>query len=202
MRSSSTVRLLTQVKNWIKVQAHDHPKFRTVAARYGQTMHQVNMRMAVTLLRDAAAERRAKEKAEAPTVKTEEQTRHDEAQKEKNAARAKAEKKEASKSIWRRKFRPLPEEKAVDLFADVIGDSFILIIASGLILYEYIRAKGKPDIQAEKIAELNEKLQELEQRGSELEEAEKERQKRVENLETVLGEMRKTTGKKRLLSSS
>ncbi|KAH8792652.1 optic atrophy 3-like protein [Hyaloscypha finlandica] len=185
--------------NWIKVQAHDHPKFRAVAARYGQTMHQINMRMAVTLLRDAAAERRAKEKAEAPTVKTEEQMRHDEAMKEKNAAKEKAEKKEASKSIWRRRFRPLPENKAVDLFADVIGDSFILLIASGLILYEYIRAKGKPDVNAEKIAELNEKLKELDQREIELEEAEKARQKRVETLEQALEEMRKASGKRRSL---
>ncbi|KAH8814221.1 optic atrophy 3-like protein [Hyaloscypha sp. PMI_1271] len=185
--------------NWIKVQAHDHPKFRAVAARYGQTMHQINMRMAVTLLRDAAAERRAKEKAEAPTVKTEEQMRHDEAMKEKNAAKEKAEKKEASKSIWRRRFRPLPENKAVDLFADVIGDSFILLIASGLILYEYIRAKGKPDVNAEKIAELNEKLKELDQREIELEEAEKARQKRVETLEQALEEIRKASGKRRSL---
>jgi optic atrophy 3 protein len=162
-------------------------------------MHQINMRMAVTLLRDAAAEKRAKEKAEAPTVKTEEQMRHDEAMKEKNAAKEKAEKKEASKSIWRRRFRPLPENKAVDLFADVIGDSFILLIASGLILYEYIRAKGKPDVNAEKIAELSEKLKELDQREIELEEAEKARQKRVETLEQALEEMRKASGKKRSL---
>jgi optic atrophy 3 protein len=163
-------------------------------------MHQINMRMAVTLLRDAAAEKRAKEKAEAPTVKTEEQMRHDEAQREKNAAKEKAEKKEASKSIWRRKFRPLPENKAVDLFADVIGDSFILLVAGGLILYEYIRARGKPDVNAEKIAELNEKLKELDQREIELEEAEKERQKRVETLEQALEEMRKASGKKKSFS--
>lgn len=37
------------------------------------------MRMQVTLLRDVAAERRAREKAEAPTVKTEQQTIADEA---------------------------------------------------------------------------------------------------------------------------
>jgi uncharacterized membrane protein YdbT with pleckstrin-like domain len=114
--------------------------------------------MAVTLLRDVAAEKRAKEKAEAPTVKTEEQVRQEEANKEKTAAKEKAEKKEAAKSIWRRKFRPLPEEKAVDLFADVIGDTFILSVAIALILYEYLRSKGKPDVNAEKIAELNKRL--------------------------------------------
>jgi hypothetical protein len=105
-------------------------------------------------------------------------------------------------SVWKRKFRPLPEDKAVDLFADVIGDSFILLVAGGLILYEYVRAKGKPDINAEKIAELNEKLLELDSREKELEEAEKERQTRVETLEQAIEEMRKNTVKKKLLSLS
>jgi len=188
--------------NWIKVQAHDHPKFRTIAARYGQTMHQINMRMAVTLLRDKAAERRAKEKAEAPTVKTEEQMKHDEAQKEKQAAKDKAAQKEASTSVWKRKFRPLPEAKAVDLFADVIGDSFILLVAGGLILYEYLRTKGKPDSNADKIAELNRKLEELDAREKELEETEKEQKNRVETLEQAIEEMRKGSGKKKSLSLS
>ncbi|CZR50983.1 uncharacterized protein PAC_00858 [Phialocephala subalpina] len=183
--------------NWIKVQAHDHPKFRTIAARYGQTMHQINMRMAVTLLRDKAAEKRAKERAEAPTVKTEEQMKHEEAQKEKLARDKAAAQKEASTSVWKRKFRPLPESKAVDLFADVIGDSFILLVAGGLILYEYLRAKGKPDLNAEKIAELKQKLEELEAREKELEEGEQQQKNRVETLEQAIEEMRKASGKKK-----
>lgn len=183
-------------QNYIKAQAHDHPKFRTYAARYGQSIHQLNMRLTVTLLKDSAAEKRAKEKAEAPTVKTEEQTRHDEAQREKNAQRDKAAQHEASKSIWRRKFRPLPEAKAVDLFADVIGDSFILLVAGGLIIYEYVRAKGKPDANAEKIAELNMKLEELDIREKQLEEAEKEQEARVETLEQAIEVMRKASSKK------
>jgi DNA repair exonuclease SbcCD ATPase subunit len=160
------------------------------------------MRMAVTLLRDRAAELRAKEKAEAPTVKTEEQMKHEAAQKEKQAAKDKAAQKEASTSVWKRKFRPLPEAKAVDLFADVIGDSFILLVAGGLILYEYLRAKGKPDLNAERIAELNKKLEELDTREGELEEAEKQQKSRVETLEQAIEEMRKTTGKKKSLSVS
>jgi hypothetical protein len=156
------------------------------------------MRMAVTLLRDVAAEKRAKDKAEAPTVKTEEQMRHDEAQKEKH----KFEKKEAAKSVWRRKFRPLPESKAVDLFADVIGDSFILLVAGGLILYEYIRAKGKPDHNADKIAALDERLRELDRREKELEEAETERRTRVETLEQAIEEMKKASNKKSFSLSS
>jgi hypothetical protein len=155
------------------------------------------MRMQVTLLRDIAAEKRAKEKAEAPTVKTEEQTKADEAKEKAD----KAGQKEASKSVWKRKFRPLPESKAVDLFADVIGDSFILFVAGGLILFEYVRSKGKPDTQAEKMAELNRKLDILEQRERELEEMEKERRTQVETLEQALEEMRKQTGRKGLIRS-
>lgn len=171
--------------NYIKAQAHDHPKFRSYAARYGQTLHQINMRMTVTLLRDANAERRAKEKADAPTAKTEEQTRQDEAREK--------EKKEAPKpaSIWRRRFRPLSEGKAVDLFADVIGDAFILLVASGLIVYEYVRSSGKPDPHAEKIAALDARVRELDQREKELEEAEKQRQTQIETLEQAFEEMRR-----------
>jgi hypothetical protein len=147
-------------------------------------MHQINMRMAVTLLRDAAAE------------KTKEQTEH-EALKDKPVKEKTAPKEAQSVSIWRRKFRALPEEKAVDLFADVIGDSFILFVAGGLILYEYVRAKGKPDVNGEKIAELNKKLEELENRGKELEEAEKVQRDRVETLEQALEVMRQAANKKR-----
>ena len=73
---------------------------------------------------------------------------------------------------------------------------------AGLIIYEYVRAKGKPDVNAEKIAELNEKLVELDRRENELEEAEKKRQDRVETLEQAIEEMRKQSGKKRILSLS
>jgi optic atrophy 3 protein len=156
--------------------------------------------MQVTLLRDVAAEKRAKERAEAPTAKTEEQTKADEA-KEKAASKEKTAQKETSKSVWRRKFRPLPETKAVDLFADVIGDSFILFVAGGLILYEYFKSKGKPDVQAEKMAEFNRKLEELEQREKELEETEKKRRAQFETLEKTLEEMKKGSGRMVLLRS-
>ena len=158
--------------------------------------------MAVTLLKDNAAEKRAKDKAEAPTVKTEEQMRHEEARKQKNAERDKAAQAEAKKSVWRRKFRALPEEKAVDLFADVVGDTFILVVAGSLILYEYVRTKGKPDANAEKIAELRRRLEELDQREREFEEAEKENKTRVDTLEQAIEEMRKASGRKRSLSLS
>lgn len=108
----------------------------------------------------------------------------------------------ATQSVWKRKFRPLSENKAVDLFADVIGDSFILLIASGLILYESIRSRAKPDANSEKIALLNEKLEELDIREKQLEEAEKKQESRVEILEKALEELRKPASKKKLLQLS
>jgi hypothetical protein len=144
----------------------------------------------------------AKERAEAPTVKTEEQIKADEAAKEKQAAKDKEEQKEASKSIWKRKFRALPEAKAVDLFADVIGDTFILFVASALIMYEYIRQAGKPDSNAIKFEELEGKLQEEQRRIEELETVQKEREHRVEILELALEALKNPPKKKGILSIS
>lgn len=158
------------------------------------------MRLSVAALRDVTAEKRAKEKAEAPTVKTEEQTRAEEAAKEKAKAERKEAKAEVSKSVWRRKFRPLPEAKAVDLFADVIGDAFILAIGGGLIIYEYVKSSGKPDANAVKIAELDRQLKEEESRIAELEEIERKQQERVNALEDALEALRSHPSKKRSLS--
>ncbi|KAI0019558.1 optic atrophy 3-like protein [Xylariomycetidae sp. FL0641] len=178
--------------NHIKAQAHDHPRFRQFAAKYGQMMHQLNMRLSVALLRNADAEQRAKEKAEkaeAPTVKTKEQAEKDEQLRAKHgmtSEQIRARKTIPLISVWRRKFRPLPEAKAVDLFADVIGDAFILFVATALILYEYHKAAQKPDANLERIQELRERFETLEKRERELEEAEKLQQNRVLLLEEAL----------------
>lgn len=152
------------------------------------------MRLQVTLLRDRVAERRAKERAEAPTVKTEEQTRAEEkaaadkAKKEKSSSTS-----ESQQSVWKRRFRPLPETKAVDLFADVIGDAFILLVASGLIIYEYQKAASKPDTNAENLKALKEKLEKLEEKERIREKVESEQRTRVETLEQAIEEMKKAT---------
>ncbi|KAJ6787319.1 hypothetical protein PWT90_09865 [Aphanocladium album] len=222
--------------NHIKKQAHDHARFRAFAARYGQMMHQINMRMSVALLRDPEAERRAKEKAEAPTVKTELQTKREEEAKQKEkereekqkqkqqqqsgrasgagagtgagtgagngtgstAAAAARPKRQPFQNIWTRKFRSLPEDKAVDLFADVIGDTFILTVAVALILYETWRAGKKPDANKERIAELERRLDEREE---ELRAAEEKHQQRFETLELALRSLRDPKTKKPLLPS-
>ncbi|KAK1600097.1 optic atrophy 3-like protein [Colletotrichum navitas] len=224
--------------NQIKAQAHEHPKFRAFAARYGQSIHQLNMRLNVALLRNPDAEQRAKEKAEAPTVKTKEQVEKEEAAKARQANSDAAKRKplvptassessssslsssssnsesgstasgssstgsstkEKPKTVWRRKFRPLPENKAVDLFADVIGDAFILGVASAIIVYEYWKASQKPDQNAERIRVLDEKLEELTRRERELAQREDERSQRYLAMEAALRDLRDPKTKKPLL---
>ncbi|KAF4429599.1 OPA3-like protein [Fusarium austroafricanum] len=184
--------------NHIKAQAHDHPRLREFAARYGQYMHQLNMRMSVALLRNPDAERRAKEKAEAPTVKTEEQQKRDDQLKQKQATET-PKKSIPFQNIWRRKFRPLPENKAVDLFADVIGDAFILSVAIALIVYETWKSSQKPDVNRMRIEELDQKFEELKKREEELEEAEKKQKERYESLEEALRQLKDPKTKQPLL---
>jgi CRISPR/Cas system-associated protein endoribonuclease Cas2 len=215
---ASSILITMYTQNRIKIQAHEHPRFRTIAIKYGQILHQWSLRMSVSALRDVAAEKRRKEKAEAPTVKTEEQMKAEEKQKAKaeekgseetvaDAVKAhvahEAKGEEHHQSVWKRKFRPLPEAKAVDLFADVAGDVFVLIIASGLIMWEYIRSKNKPDATAEKLGELSEHMKQEEAKIAELEEANKAQKERIDGLEHEV-EMLKTpsTKKRGLLSLS
>ncbi len=186
----------------IKRQAHEHAGFQRFAAKYGQMIHQLNMRMSVALLRNPEAELRAKEKAEAPTVKTKEQVEKEEQLRAKYGTTPKEShptRSAASVSVWRRKFRPLPEAKAVDLFADVAGDAFILLVAGGLIIYEYHRSSQKPDHNLERIKELDQKLEELKSREEKLEEAEKAQLARLQMIEEALRAFKDPKTKKPLL---
>lgn len=166
-------------------------------------IHQLNMRLSVAVLRDLEAEKRAKEKAEAPTVKTEEQVRKEEdtKAKEKTSSNSSSSKSRSPifQNVWRRKFRPLPEAKAVDLFADVIGDAFILSVAGGLIIYEYYKAMQKPDVNKQRIDELEERYQELKKREDELADAEEKQRLRFESLEEALRALKDSKTKQPLL---
>lgn len=162
------------------------------------------MRLSVALLRDVDAERKAKEKAEAPTVKTKEQVEKEEQLKAKYGATAK----DASHSrnplrtsVWKRRFKPLPEGKAVDLFADVIGDGFILLVATVLILYETWRSSIKPDRNKEMIEELHKRFEELRLREEGHEEEERRQQSRILQLEEVLRNYKDPKTKQPLLPS-
>lgn len=167
-------------------------------------MHQLNMRLSVALLRNSEAELRAKEKAEAPTVKTEEQVKREEEIKTKYGTTAKEShptKGVVPRSVWRRKFRPLPEAKAVDLFADVIGDAFILAVGGGLITYEYWKSSQKPDKNKEMIDDLQRRMEELDRREAALEEEERRQRARVEMIEEALRAFKDPKTKRPLLAT-
>ncbi|KKA27403.1 hypothetical protein TD95_000478 [Thielaviopsis punctulata] len=167
--------ILSRLQNHIKAQAHEHPSFRVFAARYGQVIHQINMRLNVAVLRNASASSGSKTPvASAPTVKTKEQIEREEAAPP------------PTTSIWRRKFKALPEAKAVDLFADVIGDSFILSVAMALLLYEWWRSSSKPDANAVRLEELRAELEAMKAAEEALAEKSEEQQKRIQILEDAL----------------
>ena len=159
------------------------------------------MRMSVAVLRNKDAEQRAKEKAETPTVKTEEQVKKEEELRAKYGTTARAVVKEASPSVWKRRFRPLPEAKAVDLFADVIGDTFILAVAGGLITYEYWKSSQKPDKNKEMIEDLQRRMEELRVKEEELEARERLQQERVQLIEEALRAFKDPKTKKPLLAT-
>ena len=161
------------------------------------------MRLNVALLRNPEAEQRAKEKAEAPTVKTKEQIEREEQLRVKygTTPNASHSPKAPTTSIWRRKFRPLPEAKAVDLFADVIGDAFILLVAVGLVTYEYQRASAKPDHNLEKIKELTDTIEELKRREEELEQAKEDQLARLQMIEDALRAFKDPKTKQPLLTT-
>lgn len=158
----------------------------------------------MALLRNTEAELRAKEKAEAPTVKTKEQVEKEEEIRAKFGTSPKdshPSRKYSGMSVWKRKFKPLPEPKAVDLFADVIGDGFILLVATVLIIYETWRSSSKPDVNREKIESLAQRFEELQRREQEHEEEERRQQSRILQLEEVLRNYNDPRTKQPLLPS-
>ena len=196
--------LIAVLQNQIKTAAHDHPRFRAFAARHGQSIHQLNMRLSVALLRNVEEEMRAKDLAEAPTVPTKEEVEKEKAKAGKNGAAEKPSSRTRKwTSVWKRKFRPLPESKAVSLFADVVGDAFILSVAMGLLIFEYWRSSQKPDANLERIKELDARVEEMKRREEEAERREEEQKKRVDILEEALRGLNESMwrGKKPLLPS-
>lgn len=171
------------------------------------------MRTNVALLKNPIAEIKAKEKAETATAQTKEEFEKEQEKKRKAAAKEHEAKNEdrqsgkrpghfrifTSQSVWRRKFRPLPEAKAVDLFADVVGDAFILGVAGGLIIYESWKALQKPDKNLERITELDRRFEELERREEALEKEEADLLAKVTVLEEALRALSDPKTKKPLL---
>lgn len=111
-----------------------------------QGVHRIDMRLRLGVLRDsAAAERRAAAEAEArkhkpttPTVKTEAQTKAQEAADSKAKAAADAASKRPKYHI-----RPLSESKAIESGATFISEAFLFLVAGGLVVFESWRSRRK-----------------------------------------------------------
>lgn len=183
------------VKNRIKAQAQEHEKFRRLCISFAQSIHRVDMRLRLGLLQDAksierqiareAAEAQAKKhRLEVPTVKTEAQTKADEAA----AAKAKekgTEKPSKAAAVPKPKIRPLSESKAIDSGATFVSESFLFMVGLSLILFENWRARRKETSRREDVAD----------RINELEESRKVDSKAIVELEKEILRLRVKSGK-------
>lgn len=183
------------VKNRIKAQAQEHEKFRRLCISFAQSIHRVDMRLRLGLLQDAksierqiareAQEAQAKKhRLEVPTVKTEAQTKADEAA----AAKAKekgTEKPSKTAAVTKPKIRPLSESKAIDSGATFVSESFLFMVGLSLILFENWRARRKETSRREDVAD----------RINELEESRKVDRKAIVELEKEILRSRAKSGK-------
>jgi optic atrophy 3 protein len=145
---------------------------------FAQRLHRLDMRMRLGLLQDPAVIDRqiAKEVADAeakrrksqiPTVKTEAETKAEEAMttKEKEAIKKKAEAAHKPPRI-----RPLSEAKAIETGANFVAETFIFSVGIGVIIFEQWRQRRKQQSQRSGMEEQMETLQsELEKVKAELE---------------------------------
>jgi optic atrophy 3 protein len=108
--------------------------------------------------RDAAREIAKRHKHEAPTAKTEAQTKADEAAatKTKDSSEAPKQKKPEPK------IRPLSEAKAVESGANFISETFLFGVAAGLIFFESWRSRRKESARRDDVADRLNDLEESE----------------------------------------
>lgn len=124
------------------------------------------------IAREAAEAQAKKHRSEVPTVKTEAQTKADEAA----AAKAKekgTEKPSKAVALPKPKIRPLSESKAIDSGATFVSESFLFMVGLSLILFENWRARRKETSRREDVAD----------RITELEESRKVDRKAIVELE-------------------
>ena len=137
------------------------------------------------LARDAAAEEAKRKKAETPTVKTQAQTEADEAAADKDKATDKSSK--PAKKLPT--IRPLSEAKAIESGANFISETFLFVVAGGLIVLERWWANRKEATRredvAERLASLESEESELKARVGTLQAAMQELKERKESMSTT-----------------
>jgi hypothetical protein len=148
-------------QNYIKRNATQHDNFRAVCVGFAQRLHRIDMRLRLGLLQDPAAierqiQRELKEaerkrsSATPPTVKTEAETLADDAAKSKERKEVADHVKAAHKPP---RIRPLSENKAIETGANFIAETFLFLVAGGLILAESWRRDRKEKRQDADVAE-------------------------------------------------
>ncbi|EER45286.1 OPA3 domain-containing protein [Histoplasma capsulatum var. duboisii H88] len=169
--SSLIIRTLSKpIANQIKAQAREHERFRRLCISFAQSLHRVDMRLRLGLLqssaaiekqaaREAVAEAQAKkQKHNITTVKTEAQTKLEDS----FAAKQKEKAQEPPKPPPPIRIRPLSEAKAIDSGATFISETFLFLVAGGLIVFESFRSRRKESSRREDVAERLAELEESE----------------------------------------
>lgn len=142
----------TQHQNSIKAQARERDGFRRQCVTFAQWLHRVDMNMRLGILHDAAAQERMyareaaeaaakKRRAETSTVLTEAQQKAADA--EATAAEKTKDKDSKSKDPPKPKIRPLSESRAIELGANFLAESFVFMVAAGLLVFERWWSKRK-----------------------------------------------------------
>ncbi|KAJ5966875.1 hypothetical protein N7501_003123 [Penicillium viridicatum] len=151
--SSLAIRTLSKpIASQIKAQAREHERFRKICVSMAQALHRFDMRLRLGSIRDtAASQRQAAAAAEArkhkPTIPTVRNAADTKAA-EDAEAKAKAAAEEAAKPHHIR-IRPLSESKAIESGANFISESFLFLVAGGLILFESWRSRNKESTRRE-----------------------------------------------------
>lgn len=128
-----------------------------------QALHRFDMRLRLGSIRnDAAIQKKAAAQAEvkkhipsSPTAKTQAESKAE----EEAIAKAKAAEEEAQKPRHYR-IRPLSESKAIESGANFISETFLFLVAGGLIVFESWRSRRKESTRREGVED---RLVELEQ---------------------------------------
>ncbi|KAI9784838.1 MAG: hypothetical protein M1839_001568 [Geoglossum umbratile] len=180
--TSLIVRTLSKpIANQIKNQAREHPRFRKVCIHFAQSLHRVDMRLRLGLLRDSPqpghaardpaevvqakkqkleAAEKAKEAASEPKISSKPKDGAADASAKLDEATEKA--KEKPKAAPKPRIRPLTEAKAIDTGATFISEAFLFLVGGGLIVFEAWRSRRKENTRREDIAERLAELEESE----------------------------------------
>ncbi|KAL9034001.1 MAG: hypothetical protein Q9214_007246 [Letrouitia sp. 1 TL-2023] len=186
-------RLNIRKQNYIKSQAREHARFRRFCIAGAQRIHRLDMRLRLGLLQDhsaiekqiarEAAEAQAKKHSSAgSTVKTEAQTKADEA----STAKTKEKSTEKVKAASKPKIRPLSEAKAIDAGANFASETFLLSVGVGLIIFERWWSSKRESTRREDVAD----------RIAELETSEKSARRALVELEKEVLRLRAKDGRK------